>query len=338
MSITFVDPVSRAIERTKQVLFRPFDLGKWLILGFCAFLEQLGEGGGGGGGGGGGPGGGGGGPGGGGGGGGEGPNPDEFRRWVSDHLDVILLVGGLILLVIILLAVVFTWLGSRGKFMFLDGIVRNRAAVVEPWREFRGEGNSLFCFRLVFGLATFAVTLLIAGVGVAIAWEDIQAGAFRASALAAVLVGGLLLFVLLVVAGVINLFLRDFVAPIMYLRRVPVLAAWRVFRQELLAGRAGIFVLYVLFRIVIGVVEGLLAGVATCLTCCLAAVPYLGSVILLPLLVFDRSYPLCFLEQFGPEWRFFERAPLATEGAEDLPPDEEPPDERQPPDERITPG
>ena len=45
MKISVINPISPAIERTKLVLFRPFDLGKWFKLGFCAFLATLGEGG-----------------------------------------------------------------------------------------------------------------------------------------------------------------------------------------------------------------------------------------------------------------------------------------------------
>jgi hypothetical protein len=77
--------------------------------------------------------------------------------------------------------------------------------------------------------------------------------------------------------------------------------------------------------------------IATCLTCCLAAIPYLGSVILLPLLVFDRAYPLYFLEQFGPEWRFFGPASSPAEGTEGPAGDEPGPGGGQPPDDRITP-
>jgi len=45
--------------------------------------------------------------------------------------------------------------------------------------------------------------------------------------------------------------------------------------------------------------------VALCLTCCLAAISYVGTVILLPLLVFVRCYSLYFIEQFGPHWLIF---------------------------------
>jgi hypothetical protein len=33
------------LERVKRVLFQPFDLGKWFIIGFCAWLAFLGDGG-----------------------------------------------------------------------------------------------------------------------------------------------------------------------------------------------------------------------------------------------------------------------------------------------------
>jgi len=42
--------------------------------------------------------------------------------------------------------------------------------------------------------------------------------------------------------------------------------------------------------------------IATCVTCCIAAIPYVGTVILLPLYVFLAAYPLLFARQFGPDW------------------------------------
>ena len=32
--ISVAEPVSPALERVKLVLFRPFDLGKWFVIGF----------------------------------------------------------------------------------------------------------------------------------------------------------------------------------------------------------------------------------------------------------------------------------------------------------------
>ena len=108
--------------------------------------------------------------------------------------------------------------------------------------------------------------------------------------------------------GLIRLALFDFVVPVMYLRGTGVMAAWREFRG-LLAANPGSFILYVLFKIVIALAVGTIACVLTCATCCLAALPYVGTVIMLPLIIFNREYSLYFLEQFGPAYRV-----ISTEG------------------------
>jgi hypothetical protein len=294
MKISVIDPISPAIERTKLILFRPFDLGKWFKLGFCAFLATLGEGGGGSGGGGQ-----------GGGGNGEGPEFDPVWQWIQENLTLILSIAAALFVVGCLFGLLILWLSSRGKFMFIDGIVHNRGAVTAPWREYRPEGNSLFLFRVVFGFCCFLVFLLLVGVCVLIALPSIQAKEFGGSAVLALVIGISLLIPFSITVGLVNLCLTQFVVPIMYLRRTPVMAAWGEFRHQFLAGRIGTFIRYVLFQIVIGFSIGMIALFATCLTCCLTVIPYLGTVILLPLAVFVRSYSLYFLEQFGPEWTFF---------------------------------
>jgi hypothetical protein len=323
MPISVANPVSPAIERTRLVLFRPFDIGKWFTLGFCAFLAFLGEGGSGnfnpntGGQ---------------GGGGGVGEQVKKGIDWLDEHMALVLALAAVGLLVGLALSALFTWLSSRGKFMLLDGIVHNRAAVKAPWREYQREGNSLFGFRFLFGLASMVVFFVDVGLALALAWPDIQSRTFGSSATLALAVG-IPLFVLIALAtGLINLFLQDFVVPIMYLRRIRVLEAWRVFRDSFLAGRVGTFVLYVLFKIILGIAVGVVALFLFCITCCLAIIPYLGSVILLPVEVFVVAYPLYFIEQFGPEWRFFppeyQEHDDRFEADQREGPDDRPPDER----------
>jgi hypothetical protein len=41
MNIEYFETVSRAWDRMITALFRPFDLGKWLALGFTVFLAGL---------------------------------------------------------------------------------------------------------------------------------------------------------------------------------------------------------------------------------------------------------------------------------------------------------
>jgi len=57
--------------------------------------------------------------------------------------------------------------------------------------------------------------------------------------------------------------------------------------------------------------------VTCCIAGCLFALPYLGTVFLLPILVFERAYSLHYLAQFGPDYDVF--APPAT-GVPGLPP------------------
>ena len=49
MNIAFFEPLNRSWERMKHILWQPFDLTKWLVLGFSAWLAGLMDGAGGGG-------------------------------------------------------------------------------------------------------------------------------------------------------------------------------------------------------------------------------------------------------------------------------------------------
>jgi hypothetical protein len=92
-----------------------------------------------------------------------------------------------------------------------------------------------------------------------------------------------------------------FMAPVMYRQRCPALdAARQVFR--LVFADPTPFILFCLFGIVVVLATLVIGCVVTCLTCCIGALPYLGTVILLPLFVTLRSFSLLFLRQFGPEY------------------------------------
>src|SRR5580692_3077890 len=41
--VSVTQPVGQAIEHVKRMLFRPFDLGKWMTIGVGAWLAGLGE-------------------------------------------------------------------------------------------------------------------------------------------------------------------------------------------------------------------------------------------------------------------------------------------------------
>ena len=288
--ISVTRPFSPAIDRTAQILFRPFDISKWFVLGFCAWLAFLGNSGGG------------------------GSNfnlPGDDSRdsfdtaqgWVQDNIGLVIILAVVLVLVIIGLVVLMTWLSSRGKLMFLDGVMRNRGAVVEPWGRFRAQGNSLFWFRIVVGLIaliTFAILVGLMALSLLAAGFDGRGDPgpgvilMLCGWIAAILVAALWL-ILVVVA------IDDFIVPIMWLRECRVREAWSEF-LPLLSAHQGTFVRYGLFKILLVLGSILIACVVTCMTCCVAALPYIGAVILLPLHVFHRCYTIGFLSQFGPNY------------------------------------
>jgi hypothetical protein len=49
----------------------------------------------------------------------------------------------------------------------------------------------------------------------------------------------------------------------------------------------------------------LIVAIVTCCVCCLLLVPYVSTVILLPVYVFHRAYPAHYLAQYGPEYDVF---------------------------------
>jgi hypothetical protein len=101
----------------------------------------------------------------------------------------------------------------------------------------------------------------------------------------------------------ISVLLMDFVVPVMYLHRLPVLKAWRMVITHLLRPHPASVALYLLFRFLLQGLLGTLSLLLILLTCCIALLPYVGSVILLPLAVFEIAYPLAFLAQLGPQWQ-----------------------------------
>jgi hypothetical protein len=217
-------------------------------------------------------------------------------------------VAAIVIFLCLALGVLVLWLNCRGKFMFLHCVALNKAEVVEPWNKFEREGNSLFWFRLVLGLFGAVLTLpLLVTIAVMILrmvfrGEPNLNGIVTAAGLA------LVFFVLAIVFAIIKKFTADFVAPIMFLRGGKCWAAWKEF-YGLLSANPGQFALYILFQIVLSMAIGVIVLGAIIITCCIAgclmALPYLGTVLLLPVLIFKRAYPLYYLAQYGPEYDVF---------------------------------
>jgi len=298
--VSVIAPLGRAIEHTRAMLFRPFDAGKWFTIGFCAWLAGLGRS-------------------------GTGYNfnfnqqrqvsRDQLREAVAHVHDYVLghlywIVPAVSAFVLFFLAVlvVFLWLGSRGAFMFLHCVARDRAEVAEPWRRFRVAGNSLFGFRLGLTFLGFAVLLPLVLTAAVRLYTMLVNDAWVIPGIWELVGLGLTILAAALVFGVIHKLTNDFVVPVMALRGRGCWAGWAE-TGRLLAAHPLEFILYLLFQIVLGFAIVLIVILVVIGTCCLAGcilvLPYLGTVLLLPVLVFSRAYSLFYLAQYGPEFDAF---------------------------------
>lgn len=300
--IEIIKPFGEAFELMKKILFQPFDLKKWCVIGFAAFLsghisgvnlpignlggshrtnENI-------------------------------PSPD-FEQW-KPWLPIIIVV---LVVVLLALAVLFAWLRARGYFIFTDCIARNRAAIAVPWREYRREGNSYFLFLLLVGFGSLSIFGVVAfcAFGVGLLGHDANNSTMTPLLIVCLVVFLLVLLCFAFVFGVISFFM----VPLMYVRRC---RSGEAFRQiaGLLLENAGSFILFCLFGFCLLLGVGMISGIAACLTCCIAALPYVGTVILLPVYVCLRAYGLFFIRQFGADYDVFTAVAQSR-----LPPPAEPP-------------
>jgi hypothetical protein len=307
--IGVTEPIEPAYERVKRMLFQPFDFTKWIIIGFCAWLAGLGESGGGGSY------------------GGfnnnnnHGAQPGEqfrhfyngARDYVLANLDWIIPVAAFFIVLFLVIWLLVLWLNSRGKFMFLHCVVWDKAEVDVPWHKYAAAGNSLFCFRIAVGLAGMVLLLPLLAFGAIDILRMVMHGApdFAGVMLAIGLVVAFILVALFF--ALIHKLTGDFVVPIMFLRGGTCLAAWREL-LGLLTAHPGEFIVYILFQIVLQIAISMIVFVAfvvtCCIACCLVMLPFIGTVVLLPILVFKRAYSLYYLAQFGPQYDVFPTPPV----------------------------
>ena len=300
MNVSYVAPLQQSWSRMLRLLFRPFRIDFWLQLGFAAFLSEgishLLHGGGRGGG-------------------HRHAAPDKHAAPIAEvarEAAAFLLHPVWGALVVTILVCVTTailalmWLSSRGRFIFLDDVMHGRAAIVEPWKRFARQGNSLFAFWLGLTIvsvgAVIAVSLplipaVLGAVASGEAWPVLLAIAVSWWVAAMIPLSLLIAYT--------HLFLFQFVVPIMYRDGIGVIAAWRLF-LPLFRGNVIPFLAFGFLFLFLLIVVGVAVVVAGFSTCCvgflLIAIPYVSSVVLLPVEVVFRGLGPDFLAQFGPQW------------------------------------
>ena len=205
------------------------------------------------------------------------------------------------ILVFGLVAAVVLWVNARGVFMYADAVATGRAEVSRPWRQHAEAASSYFGWSLGITLAMVFTVLFAAGLVVVTVFAFVggrlqgTGGWLILAAMVPVLVLLALAFPLLALAGVA---LRDFVAPLQMATGLPCGAAARLL-ESLVVAQPGVFVLYLLLKLLVVIGTGLVVVIGGCLTCCLGFLPIVMQTAFQPLFHFERGLSLTLLRQMG---------------------------------------
>jgi hypothetical protein len=297
--INFTLAFDSAWERMMIILFRPFDLGKWFVIGFSAFLAGLVSG-------------------------GNGfnnaslnkqghfslPNQETLSHSMNRAASafsafqagfVALLVIGVVGLGLAL-AVLIYWLGARGQFLLLDNIVRNRGAIAEPWLRYARQANRVFFFYLICLAVSITVMLILGVPALLIGLPALTHHVWlKGASLLALVALGLVYFVFGLLVSCFVFIFREWGVPLVFRHDLTLGAAvsetWSIIRHW--PGSTFLF-LVLRFALALGLI--VMSVLVCCATCCVAAFPYLGTVVLLPALLYIKCFSLDCLAQLGPAY------------------------------------
>ena len=310
--VDYVEPLKSAWEKTKDLLFNPFNFRSYLMIGFCAWLASLFEG-----------------------------RAymlsvsvkDSFMTFASavaaggasaqcnPSLPAIrngeeslgFLLGVLVIFIFaaligIVLAFVLSWVEARFEFIFLDRALNGKSELGASWKRFAACGNSIFLWRIIVGLLYGILSLIIMAVSAAlfVPWilKCVETKAFSMPGLSAV--SGLVFFavsffIVVLAMALLSFFMKQFVIPIMYRDDLRAWAAFCVFIK--IFRKSGLH--FIIFAVIYGfcfflvsLAVLLFSFVTFGLSSILLMIPYVWALVLLPVLVFFRLYSVEFLRQF----------------------------------------
>lgn len=260
--------IDAAISRTKSLLW-PFNAGVWLRLAVIAlFIGGVG-----------------------------GFNPFSYNFGGADDFDQATVPGDLglsdptILLIIgavLLLALLFLYLGSVFQFVFVDCLSSGEISLSRTFGMRTGKGLRLFLFQALL------ILLLIAAMAFLVVLFVLPAAAVgNASILVGLIVLIPAILLLALVFGTIFLFTTDFVVPVMVADDCGVIAGWKKVWSFLVADLKNAAV-YLVTRFVLGIVVGIAMFILVLLVLLIVGIP-LGGIALLAMAFVGDAAPALFI-------------------------------------------
>jgi hypothetical protein len=184
------------------------------------------------------------------------PQPDAAPQIMPalDRKTLILIssIGLFIFLFILVFSLLWMWISSNFSFVFIDSMVRNDASLRVPFHRNKPQGNSYFRWNIIFAVISLATLGIIAALPI---MQLVQAGVFASKPPAdivkilsivmpyapLIIIAGLLFFL-------IAFFVREFILPIMYKKKIGIMSGWKVF-LGLLKKNIGEMILFILVKI-----------------------------------------------------------------------------------------
>jgi len=307
-----VKPLEDTWAWTERTLFRPFSFPLWFKLGFLAWLANL---------------------------------TGNLPMWMPNfgagqhdgkikaaahgippEIVAALVFGAIVMAVAIVLSFVALWVKSRGRFMFIDGILNGtEEPLLSRWKKFSAQGNGLFGLQILWLLANMAlvVLLLLASGGLLFNW--IRTCFAKADLLPpdALAIGGIAMLALtLCVCVFLSLlwtFALDFTAIRMYKTGDGAISSFASSVAFALANPVAA-IQYLLCLALISIVSGFLVMafvIATMLLCCIGCIalyiPFVWAVAILPVLAYRTRFAIEFAAQAGDDFDLLSAAQAESE-------------------------
>lgn len=328
--------ISNAWKSMVRILFKPFSLERWLILGFCCWMvtltddvntatnfikqpvqQQI--------------------------------NPSQIEsivdsvNWeaadyalnssdgtlfqrISSQFEIDLApfqamieFGAYVVFFLIILGAIFFWLRCRFEFIFLDNLVHDRSEIRKPWQEFRKIGNSYFFGYLLVTVAVVAIHLALLG-GISFScysWLSESAVArqwldFGETRQLIVTLCASLWVAFAIISGFYLNYFFFLLVPIMHRERVGFAEGFRllntIIRQHLWRC-IGFWMMIWVIMFAAGLAFVLFGLLTCCLFWILLTIPYIRAVLLLPFWAFLRLCGVELLQALDP----VELPPVAEE-------------------------
>ena len=186
----------------------------------------------------------------------------DFFRKKAGKFTITAAIGVPYLLFVMFLIILWVWVKSGFSFVFIDSVIKNDASLNAPFHKYLPQSNSFFRWSLCY---SFIVLFTLGAITYAPIRQLIQEGALTRTPVDVALILSIvalyipILVVCVVIFGLITMFIWDFVLPIMYKKRCGILQALSIF-AKLFTRNIGQMLLYLLVKLGVAILA-LAAGI-----------------------------------------------------------------------------